>query len=109
MPASLQSFDARLRSAPGYQPTETFYAKVEAKYGQLDLEEEAEKMVGWLRAKQGRACTAAFVLNWLGKAAADARQRQAAPGKPRNGPVSRQAFTVEDVQTWGQYGVEVSR
>jgi hypothetical protein len=77
------------------KPTAAFYGKV-GKYAALDLEEEAVKMAGWLKAKRGRLCSTAFVLNWLKRALmpqertnghsqpADQRERATAdPPRPR--------------------------
>src|SRR5438132_1419713 len=72
VPAELTTFDATLRGLPGYVPTAALFARIVAKYGALDLDEEALKIASWLRdpkqRKAQRLCSAGFLVTWLGKA-----------------------------------------
>lgn len=65
----VQAMVSVLLPQPGFETDPKFLAKVATKYGHLDLEEEAIKMVAWLKTpaakKKKRTCTPAFVLNWL--------------------------------------------
>lgn len=67
--AGVQEMVSVLLRQPGFETDPKFLAKVAAKYGHLDLEEEAIKMVAWLKTptakRKKRTCTPAFVLNWL--------------------------------------------
>lgn len=105
VPAELDGFDAGLQGSPGYCPSERFFARVLAKYGALDLEEEAVKMAAWLRLpkqrREKRECSDGFVLTWLGKALLEVRppngQARASPnGQPRglHGPGGNQGFST---------------
>ena len=71
-PDALKPMAAVLDGLKGYVPTDAFYAKVAAKYGHLDLEEEAIKARDWLAKRKARGCSTSFILNWLQKAADDA-------------------------------------
>lgn len=72
-PAALQAFHSTLAHLKGYEPSESFYLKVQAKYGHLDLEEEAFKIADWIRRHSKRPCSTGFVLNWL-KRSSEERQ-----------------------------------
>ena len=97
-PAELAGFEDALRGAPGYTPTRAFYAKV-LKYVAIDLEEAAVKMAGWLAAHPRRQASAAFILNWLRKDAAERANGAAAAAAPPRGTrsIGRQGRTDADV------------
>ena len=93
-----QGFDAMsalLRGMPGWEPSEPFARKVVTSYGTLDLEEEALKMLGWLRANRKRRCSTAFILNWL-KKAADEQTRRGNGKDQRHGGTQRPAVRLGD-------------
>lgn len=101
VPESVKTLHASLAGAPGYEPSPAFLEKVAAKYGHLDLEEEAIKMLGWLRnqPKAKRRCSTAFVLNWLDRTAQGhaSAQPRAPNGRARpglRGPGGRQELTT---------------
>lgn len=70
VPERLGGLHAVFVGLRGYEPSAAFFAKVAAKYGHLDLEEEAIKAREWLSRNRKRDCSPGFVLNWL-KAAAE--------------------------------------
>ncbi len=84
VPQSLKAFHGTLSGRPGYSPTTAFFEKVEAKYGTLDLEEEALKAVDWLRSQEAvgrhRKCSVQFLLNWLARTEQQREQRAAQVG-----------------------------
>lgn len=71
VPGNLAGFDEILRDGGNghYDPSPAFYRKVSEKYSKLDLEEEALKVLGWLKSEKAvklkRTCNSAFILNWL--------------------------------------------
>ena len=53
-----------------FEPTTQFWRKCFDEYGRLNMETEALKMAGWLKAHRKRQCNNAFVQNWLRREAA---------------------------------------
>lgn len=82
VPTALLPMHRILVLQPGYRPTVAFFDKVTEKYGRIDLEEEAIKACDWLSRNRGRACTTAFMLNWLDKASARVTPATRANGTP---------------------------
>ena len=58
----------RVLAQRGFDPPARFWVQVGGRYGSLDLEQEAQKMLGWLTKNPGRELNERFVRNWLGRA-----------------------------------------
>lgn len=51
----------------GFKTTPQLVCKIASKYSNVDLEEEAIKMLSWLEENPKRLCSPAFILNWLSR------------------------------------------
>ena len=91
VPTPVAGFHSILNGSPGYRPSPAFLAQVAERYGLLDLEAEALKMVDWLtdsdgRNRRQRRATARFILGWLDRSLED---RSATAVPERRGTVAR--------------------
>jgi hypothetical protein len=83
VPESVERLHELLFGQAGYDPSPAFLQKLATKYGGLDLEAEALKMLSWLpspKNKRNQTCSTRFVLNWLASAATEpVRDRPTSP------------------------------
>lgn len=100
VPEKLAEFDRIMRRSRKYRPTERFYERIMAKYGDvpyLDFAEQAEEMITWLRANRKRydqlTDICQFASKWLVRAADDAWKVGRANGvyRPAKGTKSLQS------------------
>jgi hypothetical protein len=89
LPETVQRLHECLTGQTGYDPSPAFLQKLATKYGHLDLESEALKMLSWLPSKQNKRkqiCSTGFVLKWLEGAVTPRGQNGYAPSAPRASP-----------------------
>lgn len=89
LPETVQRLHESLAGQTGYDPSPAFLQKLASKYGHLDLESEALKMLSWLPSKANKRkqiCSTGFVLKWLEGAGVPRVQNGYAPSAPRASP-----------------------
>ena len=77
-PPAFRGFHNHLRKLRGYAPNAAFWETMADKWADLDLNEEAAKILDWLGRHPNRAASVQFLTNWLNRALADHERDKAA-------------------------------